>query len=455
MASDPIDVIVVGGGLAGVTAARDLAQTGLRTLLVEARDRLGGRTAMQTLAGQQVDTGGAYFHWFQAAIWREVTRYELPVVESGLATAGRWLLGASDGIVELTAEEFDAGLRRVLTAFCGDPKFGEALVRPFAVHTDPGFALLDDMSVEDRLQQLRLDPRDDSMLRAVLADFGPPADVSLGWVLQRLGNGVWSYEAMMALFASYRLERGMGSLVDAMVADADFEVRLSSPVTAIEYDAAGARVVLHDGSELTARAVVLATPVNVWKTITFTPELSQAHQAATREGVAAPQVSQLLMHVRGVSEAVIMFAPFDAQPFDLVGTHSMLEDGQLLHGFSFAGEVTCAGGHAQVAEALRKILPEAELVDFVGHDWFSDPYALGGHGSMHPGQAQRFLDILDQPLGSLFIASADIAPQFSGMLTGAIESGARAARRATLALASPASSTPSDSVLETPPSTEN
>ncbi len=83
MASNPIDVIVVGGGLAGVTAARDLAQTGVRTLLVEARDRLGGRTAMQTLAGQQVDTGGAYFHWFQAAIWREVMRYELPVVESG------------------------------------------------------------------------------------------------------------------------------------------------------------------------------------------------------------------------------------------------------------------------------------------------------------------------------------------------------------------------------------
>jgi monoamine oxidase len=435
MASNQIDAIVVGGGLAGVTAARDLALTGARTVLVEARDRLGGRTAMQTLAGQRVDTGGAYFHWFQSAIWREVMRYELPVVESGLATAERWMLGAKEGVADLPPEEFDARLRRVLTAFVGDLQFMEALVRPFAVHSHPSFAALDARNVEDRIQELALDPEDDLMLRAMLSDFGPPTEVSLGWVLQRLGNGVWSYEAMLALFASYRLETGMASLVDAMVQEGGFEVKLSSPVASIDYDEDGATVVLEDGSELSARAVVLATPVNVWKTIAFTPALPEAHQAATNEGVAAPQVSQLLMHVRGVAESVVMFAPFDAQPFDLLGTHSMLEDGQLIHGFSFAGGVTCAGGHDQVEKALRQILPEAELVDFVGHDWFSDPYSMGGHGSMHPGQAQRFIDVLDQPLGSLFVASADVAPQFSGMLTGAIESGARAARRAALALA--------------------
>lgn len=435
MASKQFTAIVVGGGLAGVTAARDLALAGVDTTLVEARNRLGGRTSVQTLAGRQVDTGGAYFHWFQSAIWREVMRYELPVVESGLATAGRYLLGTADGTVPLSAEEFDERLRRGVSAFVGDPTYFELLFRPFSLQANPEVAKLDALSVEDRMQQLDLDPLDEKLLRAVLADFG--SEASLGWVLQRMGNGVWTYEAILALFASYRLDHGMAGLVDAMVAEGGFDVQLSSPVTAIDRSASAATVTLADGSSVSADVVVVATPVNVWKTITFSPPLSDEHQAASTEGVTAPRVSQLLMHVRGVSEPVVMFAPADVLPFELVGTHSILDDGQLLHGFAFGGGISLADGHAKIEEALRQVLPEAELVDYVGHDWSTDPYSLGGHGSLRRGQAVRFIDVLDQPQDRLFIASGDISPQLSGMLTGAIESGARAAHRAVKSLTAP------------------
>jgi len=434
MTADRIGAIVVGGGLAGTTAARDLAHAGVRTVLVEARDRLGGRTSTQTIAGREVDTGGVYFHWFQSAIWREVTRYELPVVESALLTAARYLVGDADGVAAISPEEFDERQRRALSAFWGDPGYPAALPRPFAPQTDPRLAKLDAMSIEDRFRELGLDAEDERVLRAAFSDYGRPDDTSLGWLLQRMSNAIWSNEAYNALFAVYRLRDGMASLLEAMRHDGGFEVRLSSPVTAIERDDRGATVTLRDGSQLTAPVVVVATPVNVWRSIEFTPALDGPHAAATREGVTIPDVSSMVLHVRGVSEPVVMLSSFGDQPFEIMVTYTLLDDGQLLQAFSVSGRVTCADGHDRIAEALREVLPEAELVDVVGHDWPTDPFALGGWGSLRPGQLTRFIDVLDRPVGPLYFAGADIAPQFSGLLTGAIESGARAARRARLGL---------------------
>ena len=61
------DVIVVGGGFAGVTAAREVALAGRNALLLEARDRLGGRTWTADWNGQQIEYGGGWVHWHQPA----------------------------------------------------------------------------------------------------------------------------------------------------------------------------------------------------------------------------------------------------------------------------------------------------------------------------------------------------------------------------------------------------
>lgn len=425
-----LDAIVVGGGLAGVTAARDLANSGARTLLVEARDRLGGRTETRTIAGREVDTGGTYFHWFQAALWREVMRYELPVVESTMLFAEDVLLGDAEGAISISIVEFDERLRRGLQAFWGDPEYMAALPRPFAIRTDPRAARLDSVTIDDRLRELDLDPTDERVLRAILLDFGDPAKVSLAWALQRMASAAWSHEVFSTLFAVNRLEGGMETLIDAMVREGDFEVRLSSPVAAVAHDDDGATVTLEDGSELSARAVVVATPVDVWKTISFSPALPEAHRAASEESVVNRQVSNVMMHVRGVPDTVFMIASYASRPFDILATYLPLEDGQLLAGYSLAGGISFEAGRVPLEEALHGFLPEAELVDFVGHDWGTDRFAMGGFGSLHAGQVSRFTDVLDRPVGSLYFANAEIAPQFSGLLSGAIESGARAAHRA-------------------------
>jgi len=73
------DIIVIGGGFAGVTAARETARGGAKTLLLEARDRLGGRTWTHRWNDTDIELGGGWVHWHQPHVWSEITRAGLAV----------------------------------------------------------------------------------------------------------------------------------------------------------------------------------------------------------------------------------------------------------------------------------------------------------------------------------------------------------------------------------------
>ena len=87
------DVIVVGGGFAGVTAAREASLRGRSVLLLEARDRLGGRTWTARWNGSTIEYGGAWVHWHQPHTWSEITRAGLRVEVSGGAQVAGWYVG--------------------------------------------------------------------------------------------------------------------------------------------------------------------------------------------------------------------------------------------------------------------------------------------------------------------------------------------------------------------------
>ena len=87
------DLIVVGGGFAGVTAARECALRGRRTLLLEARDRLGGRTWSSAWNGFRIEYGGAWVHWHQPHTFSELTRAGLAVSVSDDSGRAHWHVG--------------------------------------------------------------------------------------------------------------------------------------------------------------------------------------------------------------------------------------------------------------------------------------------------------------------------------------------------------------------------
>ncbi|MEU7905768.1 FAD-dependent oxidoreductase [Actinoplanes sp. NPDC049118] len=80
------DVVIVGGGFACVTAARELTMRGRRVVLLEARDRLGGRTYTSEHDGHPMELGGTWVHPAQPNVWAEINRYAVetetfPVLE--------------------------------------------------------------------------------------------------------------------------------------------------------------------------------------------------------------------------------------------------------------------------------------------------------------------------------------------------------------------------------------
>jgi monoamine oxidase len=67
--------VIVGGGFAGVTTARELTMRGRSAVLVEARDRLGGRTYTADHDGHPMELGGTWVHPLQPRVWAEIDRY--------------------------------------------------------------------------------------------------------------------------------------------------------------------------------------------------------------------------------------------------------------------------------------------------------------------------------------------------------------------------------------------
>jgi hypothetical protein len=87
--SEAFDVIVVGGGYTGLTAIRDLTLAGHKVLLVEARDRIGGRSWSSNIDGYPYEMGGTWVHWNQPFVWRELFRYGLSTkLEISMVTEG-------------------------------------------------------------------------------------------------------------------------------------------------------------------------------------------------------------------------------------------------------------------------------------------------------------------------------------------------------------------------------
>ena len=94
-ASGEYDVIIIGGGFCGVTTARECGHAGYRTLLLEARNRLGGRTFTANFNGRPVDMGGTWVHWSQPHVWSEIRRSGLTLQESAGAAADKLIVHTS------------------------------------------------------------------------------------------------------------------------------------------------------------------------------------------------------------------------------------------------------------------------------------------------------------------------------------------------------------------------
>jgi monoamine oxidase len=242
---------------------------------------------------------------------------------------------------------------------------------------------------------------------------------------------------MFEACATYRLASGMKGLIDAMAADAPTaDVRLETPVAAIERSGAGWSVVTRDGEQFEAAQVVVTTPLSALPGIAFRPALSALKRAASSEGLAS-QGMKVWMRVRGRMDPVLALAP-GSHPLTLV-QYEYEEDGDsLLVGFGPRSSALHPEDVDAVQAALRPLLPDAEVVATAGHDWMADGLSRATWPMMRPGQLTRNLAELQRPEDGLHLAGSEYANGWAGFVDGAIESGITTARRVASALAADA-----------------
>jgi monoamine oxidase len=417
------DVLVVGGGFAGVTAAREAALRGRSVLLLEARDRLGGRTWSSEWDGLRVEYGGAWVHWHQPHAWSEITRAGLRVGLSPEADRATWYVGGERR--EGTIAERDAIAERGWNRFVEGVR--EALPNPH----DPLLALdelarFDRLTIAERLDELDLDEEEREVLSAELESLAhaPLADAGAVSVLR--WHALSGYSLALTQYTGGRvtLADGTGALLRAIADAAPVETRLATSVAALRRREDRVEVETCDGTLFAAAAAVVAVPLNVLGSISFDPALGEGKQAAVALGQASRGV-KIFIRARGPD--VLQNAIRPGHPFGYLDTELLLGDGtQLQIGFGVDAERCDAADGAALQRALDDILPGYEVVGATAHDWLADELAGGTWAIHRPGWYTRHHPEMRQPEGRIVLAGSDLADGWSGFIDGAIESGLRA-----------------------------
>lgn len=128
------DVVIIGAGFAGLIAARELRNAGHSVIVVEARDRIGGRTHSERQGDHVVEYGGTWVHWTQPYIWMEILRYGAELIETPSATPQRIVLAHPDGPRDVPLHEAGAALSSSLNKVLREAE--KVYPRPF----EPAFA---------------------------------------------------------------------------------------------------------------------------------------------------------------------------------------------------------------------------------------------------------------------------------------------------------------------------
>ncbi|TLQ47672.1 flavin monoamine oxidase family protein [Streptomyces marianii] len=290
------DVIVLGAGLAGLAAARDLAAGGADVLVLEARDRVGGRVEQTTLPdGRLVQLGGEVVGRAHTAYRELAEELGLTLVPSYVAEPGRMARATPEGVSAGDPPHWfgpgdDARHRRVTAAFTA---LAEG-VDPDDPWSHPDAAALDALSVADWLR----------------SEGAGPAVVRL-WEIGQLALASGSYERTSLLSAlrkhaavpggdagehydyedweGLRVAEGSATVALRMARDLGPRVRTGAPVDRLAVRPGGCSVRLAGGETLTAGAVVSALPVGPLRAVAVSgvsdERLASLHRQ--RQAVAA------------------------------------------------------------------------------------------------------------------------------------------------------------------------
>ena len=404
------DVLVIGAGAAGLAAARMLADAGRQVLVLEARDRIGGRVwTDHQFGGIPVERGAEFIHGDTAHTWQWLRRAGIQAAPHA-RWSGRRIVLENRRLAGPDVWEARDDLRRVFS-----------LEDELANYEGPDCSLAEWLAA-----------RDFSPLAAHIADVrlahsncATPATLSVAELAYDLRNSD-AGEGDFHILAGY--DEVLGTIAQGL------DIRFDTPVTAIDWNTDGVEVATPRGN-LTARAAIVTLPLAVLKAnaVRFNPPLPQAKQRAIDTLAMAPAMKLHLRFAEPFWDDAMTFLTADAP----VAVWWTIRPGApLLTGFLTGprAERMAAWGEDGAIERglaqLDEIFGGAASKQFAAGqitDWAADVWAQGGYSSAPPG-AHGLRNALAEPSKALhFAGEATALDGNPATVHGALRSGERAA----------------------------
>ena len=446
------EVLVIGAGYAGLSAARELARAGVDVAVVEARDRVGGRVWTTTTdSGALVDHGGQWIGPGQSHLQKLADECRAETFPTFTAGEGvEWRAGtratyaglvptsdpaaAADGVEAIF--ELDLSARDV------------PLEAPWEADDARG---LDAQTLGSWLASSVGSEGARAMITsAVKSIFGAePGELSLLFTLFYLhsGGGLMNLARTTNGAQERRFVDGAQGCALRLAAELGDRVLLSSPVVALSYGPDHVAATLERGERgaparrlvVRARRAVVAMPPALSVRLAWSPPLpGRRDQLATR----APMGSVTKVHAvydrpfwrddglngQVVSDEGALRVTFDDSPPD--ASHGILVGfiaGEECRALDAAAPEERAG--RAVADLVRYFGPAAASpLEVVQQHWPAEPYTRGGPVAVFsPGLLTGFGPALRAPVGPVHWAGTETATEWCGYIDGALSSGVRAA----------------------------
>ncbi|MDV3126721.1 flavin monoamine oxidase family protein [Mycobacterium sp. 21AC1] len=434
------DVVVVGAGFAGLTAARELVRLGHDVAVLEGRDRVGGRSLTTMIAGASVDLGGTFVGPTQDAVLKlaaELDCRTVPTYSRGKNLI-RWhhkVRSYRSTIPRLSVIEL-LDVSRIQWRF-------ERLSRQVQVSepwNGPAARRLDQQSVEQWLRSIHASASTRNLM-AIMArvTWGAEPDAVSMLHATRYVKAAGGLGRMLDVKGGAQQDRFPGGTQQIALRMADElgeRVVLGAAVLRIERRPDGTVVVGCAAGQVSARAVIVTTAPQHRADIEFDPPLPKPYvdlaqhwpQGSLSKAYAA--YDRPFWRAGGYSGEALsdegpVFITFDVSPAD--------EGPGILLGFTDARSFDPLPAHqrrAQVLSGFAALFGDAALhpIDYVDHRWGADQFAPGGPTAAVPPKAwSNYGTGLRKPVDAIHWAGTETADVWTGFFDGAVRSGQRAA----------------------------